>query len=104
MLMRHLLFATLVSTAVLGCSPSPTIYGTAKPVAPAPVPTPPKPAPAAPVPRPTATATATLRDLAGARVGTVTLTDAYGGVMSRETSPDSELGAHAIHIHEIGKV
>jgi superoxide dismutase, Cu-Zn family len=104
MLMRHLPFATLVSTAVLGCSSSPTIYGSSpQPVAPTPLPTSSKPAPPPPAPRPTATATATLRDLAGAHVGTVTFTDAYGGVIVAGNLTGLGLGAHAIHIHETGK-
>ena len=50
-----------------------------------------------------ATATAILRDLAGARVGTVTLSDANGGVLVEGNLTGLGLGAHAIHIHETGK-
>jgi Cu-Zn family superoxide dismutase len=101
--MRHLLFATLGSITVLGCSSSAPIYGTAQPVAPAPLPTSAKPTLPPPAPRPTATASATLRDLAGARVGTVTFTDAYGGVIIAGNITGLGLGAHAIHVHETGK-
>src|SRR5436190_986514 len=100
--MRRLLRATLGSIAVLGCSSSPTIYGSSPqpaPSTPLPVsakPTPPPP----PAARSTATASAILRDLAGARVGTVTFTDAYGGVIIAGNLTGLGLGAHAIHIHE----
>lgn len=51
----------------------------------------------------TATATATLRDGAGTMVGTVTLSDSYSGVIVVGTVSGLGLGAHGIHIHEIGK-
>jgi len=107
MLMRHQIVGLVIlvstSTAVLGCSSSPpTIYGQPS-AAPAPLPTSAKPTPPPPAPRPTATATATIRDLAGARAGTVTFTDAYGGVIVAGNITGLGLGAHAIHIHEAGK-
>lgn len=66
------------------------------------------PAPVAPVPAPVRvvapmTATATIRDLAGGRVGTATFTDSYYGVLVSATVSGLGLGAHGIHIHEIGK-
>jgi Cu-Zn family superoxide dismutase len=45
---------------------------------------------------------ATLRDVAGARVGTITLTESYAGVIVAGTITGLGLGAHAIHIHEFG--
>lgn len=101
MFMRRSIAPFLI--AVLGCSSSqPTVYS--QPAAtPAPVPMSTKPTPPPPPPRSTATASATLRDLAGARVGTVTFTDAYGGVIIAGNITGLGLGAHAIHIHESGK-
>ena len=73
-----------------------------------PVQTPPSPSPSAPAARPAApasftTATATLHDASGRRVGTVTLADSYAGVLIHGTVADLGLGAHAIHIHSVGK-
>jgi len=48
-------------------------------------------------------ATATLRDLAGGRVGTVQLADSYAGLIITATVTGLGLGAHAIHIHDVGK-
>ena len=71
---------------------------------PAPSPTSPAPAPPPSTPRgPALTATATLRDLAGGRVGTVTFTDSYTGVLVSGTVSGLGLGAHGIHIHEVGR-
>jgi len=107
MLMRLQIIAFVIavsaSMAVLGCSNTPpTVYGQPS-TAPAPLPTSPKPTPPPPAPRPSATATATLRDLAGATAGTVTFTEAYGGVIVAGNITGLGLGAHAIHIHEAGK-
>jgi Cu-Zn family superoxide dismutase len=55
------------------------------------------------MPAPMAQATATIRDLAGATVGTATLTDTYTGVLVTANITGLGLGAHGIHIHEIGK-
>jgi superoxide dismutase, Cu-Zn family len=71
-----------------------------------PTPSPSSPAPApAPntVPAPMVQATATLRDIAGTRVGTATFTDTYTGVLVTANITGLGLGAHGIHIHEIGK-
>src|ERR1041384_5020039 len=105
MLMCRLSCAALVSIAVLGCSSAPQpVYGTHPAAAePAPIPTSAKPTPPPPSPRPTSTAVATLRDLAGAKVGTVTFTEAYSGVMVAGNLTGLGLGAHAIHIHEVGR-
>jgi len=48
-------------------------------------------------------ATATMHDLAGGRVGTVTFTDTYAGLLIRGTVSELGLGAHAIHIHSVGR-
>lgn len=50
-----------------------------------------------------ATATANINDASGARLGTVTLTDTYSGVLVVGSVSGVGLGAHGIHIHEIGK-
>jgi Cu-Zn family superoxide dismutase len=44
-----------------------------------------------------------LRDLAGRRVGTVTLTESYAGVIIAGNITGLGLGAHAIHLHAVGK-
>jgi Cu-Zn family superoxide dismutase len=68
-----------------------------------PAPAAPPPARTQPPPAYSATATATMRDLVGGRVGTVTLTDTYAGVLIRGTISELGLGAHAIHIHAVGR-
>ena len=88
---------TLGAGAALACAPQPTVH------------LPPSPSPNAPVaagpalPIAFTTATATLRDASGRRVGTLTFADSYAGVMIRGTVADLGLGAHAIHIHTVGK-
>jgi len=74
---------------------------------------PPSPSPAAPArpasPQTTTTpvagtsATATIRDLAGVRVGTATLTDTYSGILVVGSVTGVGLGAHGIHVHSVGK-
>jgi Cu-Zn family superoxide dismutase len=91
----------VVSITVLGCSQAPTPI-VRQPAAPAPAPTSAKPTPP-PQPPPTLSATATLRDVPGARVGTVTFTETYAGVLVVGNIDGLGLGAHAIHIHEFGK-
>jgi Cu-Zn family superoxide dismutase len=72
-------------------------------------PTPPSPSPASPAPASPApiavgtTASATIRDGAGARIGTATFTDTYSGVLVTGSVSGIGLGAHGIHIHEVGK-
>jgi Cu-Zn family superoxide dismutase len=92
-----LLALILAAAAGAACGPQPVIPVTTSP-------SPAAPASAAPA-RPAAftTASATLRDASGRRVGTVTLADSYAGVMIRGTVADLGLGAHAIHIHSVGK-
>lgn len=89
--------ATLLATVgIMACSsPSPTPT-TRVPVSPAPS------APSRP-PAFSATATATMRDLVGGRVGTVTFTDTYAGLLIRGTVSELGLGEHAIHVHSVGK-
>src|SRR5437764_1499572 len=100
MLMRRLI-AGVVSIAVLSCSPAATPIAR-QPADPAPSPASTKPTPP-PQPPPTFVASATLRDLAGARVGSVTLTETYAGVLIMGNINGLGLGPHAIHIHETGK-
>ena len=96
---RALIIAT-TSFATITCS-QPPVY------------TPPSPSPTAPA-RPGASpvattpvagtsATATIRDLAGVRVGTATLTDTYSGVLVAGSVTGLGLGSHGIHIHAVGK-
>ena len=74
---------------------------------------PPSPSPTAPArpasPQTTNTpvagtsATATIRDLAGVRVGSATLTDTYSGILVVGSVTGVGLGAHGIHVHTVGK-
>ena len=91
-------FALLATMWVMACSSGSTTTTTRVPVSSAPPPARTQPAPAY-----NATATATLRDLVGGRVGTVTLTDTYAGLLIRGTISELGLGAHAIHIHSVGR-
>lgn len=83
---------------VAACSSGSTTTTTRVPVSSAPPPARTQPAPAY-----NATATATMRDLVGGRVGTITLTDTYAGLLIRGTISELGLGAHAIHIHAVGR-
>ncbi len=94
---RSLLLATGI--ALGACTSSQTVpqhIPVSAPVTPPPVP------PQVPVFTAT-TATATIRDLAGARIGTATFTDTYSGILIKATVTGLGLGAHAVHIHEVGK-
>lgn len=44
-----------------------------------------------------------MRDAAGAQIGTITLTDSYAGVLLTGAVSGIGLGAHGIHVHEIGQ-
>src|SRR5689334_6483434 len=79
---------------LMACSSGSTTTTTRVPARPAPPAARPPAAPAY-----STTATATMHDLAGARVGTVTFTDTYAGLLIRGTVAELGLGAHAIHIH-----
>jgi Cu-Zn family superoxide dismutase len=70
---------------------------------PSPSPTSPAPATGARQPVAPSTATAGVLDLAGHRAGTVTFTDSYAGVLISGTLFGLGLGAHAVHIHEVGR-
>ena len=89
----------VIVAALAGCSSGTT---TTRPI---PVSSTPAPATAQVPPLPPAFnfATATLRDLAGGRVGSAQLADSYAGVIITATVTGLGLGAHAIHIHEVGK-
>lgn len=63
----------------------------------------PPPAPSLPPVFSSTTASATIRDLAGARIGSATFTDTYSGILIRVTVTGIGLGAHGVHIHETGK-
>jgi Cu-Zn family superoxide dismutase len=96
MIARSVVLAAAVFT--IGCVPPssggvPTTTTPAEPAA--------APAPARPMQ--IAHATATIRDGAGRRVGDVTFTDSYAGVIVVGTISGLGLGAHGIHIHEFGK-
>ena len=90
---------TVVVGAVAACSSGTTA------TRPIPVSSPPPPATAQVPPLPPLFnyATATLRDLAGGRVGTAQLADSYAGVIITATVTGLGLGAHAIHVHDVGK-
>jgi Cu-Zn family superoxide dismutase len=101
--MRRFIGCIAVAVTIAGCNqPTPE-------VTPAPTPAPPRPTPAPvakPAPRSAAsfrTATATIRDLAGLRVGTATFTDTYGGLLIAGSVEGVGIGAHGIHIHDVGK-
>ncbi|HEY9226758.1 MAG TPA: superoxide dismutase family protein [Gemmatimonadaceae bacterium] len=95
---RHSWLLVLVSIAA-ACSSGPPIY-VPPPATPAPKTA---PAPTAVVTYAFSTATATIRDLAGARVGSATFTDSHAGLIVSGTVSGIGLGAHAIHIHAVGK-
>ena len=101
--MRHLLAAIVVVSTVLGC----TGHSAAtfpQPTTPTPLPTTPaRPPSEPPPPPPSLVAVATLHDLAGARVGSVTFTETYAGILVTGNINGLGLGAHAIHVHETGK-
>jgi superoxide dismutase, Cu-Zn family len=92
----------LIAAAVGACAaptPGPVAYPSPSPAAPAaPVAAPAK-APASPG----LTAVATLHDPTGTRVGSVTLTDTYAGVLVTGSVNGLGLGAHGIHLHAVGK-
>lgn len=96
---RALLMAT-TSFAAITCS-QPPVY-----MPPSPSPTAPA-RPASPQTKTTpvagTSATATIRDLAGVRVGAATLTDTYSGILVVGSVTGLGLGAHAIHVHGVGR-
>jgi Cu-Zn family superoxide dismutase len=100
MILGRTLAVAAAAVAVISCS---------KPAAspsPSPSPTSPGRAPSTPVGSASAAATsasATIRDNAGVRVGTATLTDTYAGVLVVGSVTGVGLGSHGIHIHGVGK-
>ena len=89
----------IAAFGVLACSSGSTTTTTRVPVTAAPPPARTQP----PAPAFNATATAMMRDLVGSRVGTITLTDTYAGLLIRGTISELGLGAHAIHLHSVGR-
>src|SRR5262245_33000252 len=90
--------ALVVTFVLAACSTGTTTTTTRVPVTAAP-----PPARTQPVPVFNTSATAVMHDLVGSRVGNVTLTDTYGGVLIHGTIAELGLGAHAIHIHSVGR-
>jgi Cu-Zn family superoxide dismutase len=97
---RHVVVAFLVA----GCSNPPVQTVPIGPATPSPAPARPV---AAPAPSRSAatfrTATATIRDAAGIRVGDATFTDSYAGLIIAGSVEGLGIGAHGIHIHDVGK-
>src|SRR5689334_16112668 len=91
----------LVATTFVACS-SPAPTPAPQPAPATSLPTSARPA-TPPPPQPSRSATAVLHDLAGRRVGTVTLTESYAGVIIAGNITGLGLGAHAIHLHAVGK-
>jgi len=91
----------VVATMLVACS-SPAPTPAPQPAPSTSLPTSARPA-TPPPPQPSRSATAVLRDLAGRRVGTVTLTESYAGVIIAGNITGLGLGAHAIHLHAVGK-
>jgi Cu-Zn family superoxide dismutase len=88
----------LTSSAIIAVSCGPP----ASTPAPAPAP---EPVVVAPPPRPVPAGVAAviLRDPSGRQVGSFMLTDTYGGLLITGSVGDLGLGAHAMHIHSVGK-
>jgi Cu-Zn family superoxide dismutase len=100
--MRLWFALTFAATTIVACSqPAPT--PAPPPMASAPLPTSARQTAPPPTPPPSLSATAVLHDLAGRRVGTVTLTESYAGLIIAGNIAGLGLGAHAIHLHEVGK-
>lgn len=91
--MRTTLLLTACAVAVVGCKPKDapatdtTHADTAKPAAMAPAP---------------ASATAAVVDAAGHALGSLTLTDATGGITISGTLKGLTPGDHGIHVHTVG--
>lgn len=96
--MRHR-WSYIALGSLVACTSGPPIQ-----VAPPPVQPPPAPPPAPVVKTMVLTsASATIRDLAGARVGSATFTDTFNGLLISGTVTGLGLGAHGVHIHSVGK-
>jgi len=91
---RHFLVA--VAAALVACS-QPVVVNP-------PTPSPTSSAPAQPRrATPGGTASAVLHDLVGVRVGTVSFMDTYSGLLVVGDIAGLGLGAHAIHLHAVGR-
>lgn len=90
--------ALIAAIDLMACSTGSTTTTTRVPA-----PSAPPPARTQPAPAYSATATATMRDLVGGRVGTVNFTDTYAGLLIRGTVSELGLGAHALHVHAVGR-
>lgn len=102
--MRLLIAITTAAAMMLACSQPAPPWPAPEPAPSAPLPTGERPAAPPPAPPPPSlTATAVLHDLAGRRVGTVTLTESYAGLIISGNITGLGLGAHAIHLHEFGR-
>jgi len=99
---RHIVVGFLVA----GCSNPPVQTVPIGPSTASPSPAPARPVAAARSTRSAAsfrTATATIRDAAGIRVGDATFTDSYAGLIIAGSVEGLGIGAHGIHIHDVGK-
>jgi Cu-Zn family superoxide dismutase len=95
----------MLSRTLLFCAAAGAAACTKSAARPMPSPSPQSPAaPAATAPTSAMSqASAVLRDLTGRRVGTATFTDTYTGVLVSADLMGLGLGAHGIHIHEVGR-
>jgi Cu-Zn family superoxide dismutase len=100
--MRSSLAFAVAATTMVACSqpaPSPA----PQPAPSAPLPTTARQSTPPPPPQPSRSAAAVLHDLAGRRVGTVTFTESYAGLIISGNITGLGLGAHAIHLHAVGR-
>jgi Cu-Zn family superoxide dismutase len=94
--MKPVRFVLAGAAVVAGCAPSAPVQS-APPPSPAPVVAPPS------RPAPTAKAASIVRDASGKQVGSLQFAETYAGVLITGSMGDLGLGAHAIHIHAVGK-
>ncbi len=98
----------LVAASMALCAASTSCWWYAGSSLPPPHPVPPSPAPVAtqtrgPIAPTGATASASLHDSVGRRVGLVTLSETYAGLLVHGWVSDLGLGTHGIHLHAVGK-
>ena len=101
--MRSCSQIVFAATTMVACGGQPAPTPAPQPAAPASLPTAARQTPPPTAPPPSLSATAVLHDLAGRRVGTLTLTESYAGLIIAGNITGLGLGAHAIHLHEVGK-